>query len=565
MSSVGVTPPTRQVLVDDTNPSIIFTGTWGHDQGVSGIASANEEKILGPAFNNTATFSETDLSLSFTFTGTEINLNGGVNFVPTGTFGRCFIDGVVTDNSTELMIDSGVVGTNDNPLCIDSGLSDSTHVLTFNLSGIGTYTPAPGANGTANRVWIDEIVYTPSSSVGIDTVPAIIIFFGDSQLDYSAGWQADSTNGAQVTSQQNASVTFTFQGTSVDYYGTLFNNPQTVNSSATYSIDGQTPISFSIVAFQTGSTPHGVPLFRSGTLPAGQHTLTVVNQGSGTVVPLALESLIVVPSVNSANTVTIGTKTTATATPTTNTTTNFASTQTAPTSATPPPGTNTASSLNNSKGHPSAAKIGAIVGAIVVVVLIILCLLLFLRRRRQKQDTRIRRTSILREDLEYPDISGIPPPEVPTPFPLLKPQLRNKNEMAQSSQDPLITTSAPNQQYTPAGEKIRRPIQGATVPSQPISSLANQQYNSAGEKIRRPGNAPPPPIRRTTVSSQPISSAANSPPVQPSSSGKASARRTRALSDLIINHDDSGMRIPQPEEEEMRVRRVVEFPPTYAP
>jgi outer membrane protein assembly factor BamA len=71
MSSVGVTPPTRQVLVDDTNPSIIFTGTWGHDQGVSGIASANEEKILGPAFNNTATFSETDLSLSFTFTGTH--------------------------------------------------------------------------------------------------------------------------------------------------------------------------------------------------------------------------------------------------------------------------------------------------------------------------------------------------------------------------------------------------------------------------------------------------------------------------------------------------------------
>lgn len=110
------------------------------------------------------------------------------------------------------MLDSGIVGTNDNPLCIDSLLSDSTHVLTFNLSGIGTYTPAPGANGAANRVWLDEIVYTPSSSVAIDTVPAIIIFSGDPKLNYSTGWQADSSGGAQITSQQNASVTFTFQG-----------------------------------------------------------------------------------------------------------------------------------------------------------------------------------------------------------------------------------------------------------------------------------------------------------------------------------------------------------------
>lgn len=68
MSSAAVT---RQVVVDDTNPSIIFTGIWGHDQGISGVASASDEKLLGPAFNNTATFSETDLSLSFTFTGSH--------------------------------------------------------------------------------------------------------------------------------------------------------------------------------------------------------------------------------------------------------------------------------------------------------------------------------------------------------------------------------------------------------------------------------------------------------------------------------------------------------------
>lgn len=132
--------------------------------------------------------------------------------MPTGTFGRCFIDGVATDNSTDLMIGSGIVGTNDNPLCIDSELSDSTHVLTFNLSGIGTYTPAPGANGATNGVWVDEIIYTPSTSVAMDTVPAVVVLPGDSQINYSAGWEADSNDGAQITQQQNASVTFTFQG-----------------------------------------------------------------------------------------------------------------------------------------------------------------------------------------------------------------------------------------------------------------------------------------------------------------------------------------------------------------
>lgn len=63
---------TQLIVVDDRNPSIIFSGAWGQDTGVSGIASADEEKILGPAFNGTATFSEANTSLSFTFTGEQL-------------------------------------------------------------------------------------------------------------------------------------------------------------------------------------------------------------------------------------------------------------------------------------------------------------------------------------------------------------------------------------------------------------------------------------------------------------------------------------------------------------
>ncbi|KAF8971461.1 hypothetical protein BDZ97DRAFT_1242483 [Flammula alnicola] len=93
-----------------------------------------------------------------------------INFVPTGTLGQCFIDGVATDNITDLMIRVGIVGTNGNPLCIHSGLSSGPHLLTINLTGIGTYTPAPGASGAPNRFWVDEVNYAPTSSVAMDEV-----------------------------------------------------------------------------------------------------------------------------------------------------------------------------------------------------------------------------------------------------------------------------------------------------------------------------------------------------------------------------------------------------------
>jgi hypothetical protein len=62
---------TRRVVVDDTDPSILFVGNWSRelDQGLSGIASPNNELLHGPAYNDTSTSADIDLSLSFTFTG----------------------------------------------------------------------------------------------------------------------------------------------------------------------------------------------------------------------------------------------------------------------------------------------------------------------------------------------------------------------------------------------------------------------------------------------------------------------------------------------------------------
>ncbi|KAF9481709.1 hypothetical protein BDN70DRAFT_876030 [Pholiota conissans] len=522
------TEPTRMVVVDDTNPSIVYSGTWGHDQGVTGIASASDEKILGPPFNGTATFAEGDLSLSFAFTGTGINLNGGINFVPTGTFAQCFIDGVATDNSTDLMIGSGVVGTNDNPLCADPILSDGTHVLTFNISGLGTYTPAPGANGAKNRVWIDEVVYTPSTSVSIDTVPSVMIFAADSQIQYSAGWGTAANDDAQATSQNGAFVTFEFQGTSIDYYGTLLNNALLNASSATYSIDDQTPIPFSIVDFHLGDTPNGVPLFRSGTLPAGKHTLKVVNQGNTTVTPLALRYLIVVPSADS--TVNTVTTTSSTATTTTTTASSPPTTNTSTGTTTPPATTSDSTQtqllpnlpLGDTKKHLSAGVIGGIVAAVVILLASLFILFLFLRRRRQRKTYALPHSPALDTELKYPDISAVPRPEIPTPLPLPGPLPRG--EVEQYSTEKPSSTSPPIQPFN-SGSSRKRRLNSDTSPRQHTIEL-----------------------------SQPSS--------QPLPSTKTSERSPRHLSDLIINHDDSGLRLPQPEEE---IRRVVESPPRYMP
>ncbi|KAF8202980.1 hypothetical protein BJ912DRAFT_335967 [Pholiota molesta] len=348
---------TRRVVVDDTDPSILFVGNWSRefDQGPSGIASPNDELIHGPAYNDTSTSADIGLSLSFTFTGTDINLYGGINFIPTGTFGTCSIDNNISSNSTSLMIASGIVGTNNNLLCAFSGLSDDTHLLNFDLGGIGSYPLAPGANGIPNRVWVDRIVYTPSESVVLDTVPAVMIFPGDPLLEYSAGWETDIYDGALITSVENGSVTFTFQGTSVAYYGMLLNNfSPTIPSSATYSIDGQPPVGFSIVDIQTGTMPNNTPFFVSGKLMPGQHIVTVVNQGNASDIPLGLKYLIVQPSAGFDDTNGTATATTA-------------------------PSANSGSPTK----HSSTARIIGVPVGVVVGLLVLGFLLLFLRRRRQ--------------------------------------------------------------------------------------------------------------------------------------------------------------------------------------
>ncbi|KJA16035.1 hypothetical protein HYPSUDRAFT_207357 [Hypholoma sublateritium FD-334 SS-4] len=287
----------RIAVVDDTDPSMVFTGAWNHDQGISGIATPHEEEAMGPAYNNTATSTIYNTSrFQFDFSGTYIKIMGGINFEPTNTtFASCLIDGAVVSNVSSV----NVVGTNGNTLCASSSLSDSHHTLSIDLGlgSIGMYMPAAGANGAPNCLWIDSVLYVPTATVAMDEVPALIVYPDDTSLEYlpRGSWDTIPTTFKSpiLTNQPNANITFMFNGTSVNYYGHLTGKSGANNTTAAFTIDGQSPSQqVPLVSWNLSSTPANTPIFQSGPLPEGQHTLTVVYQGNSSTAALSLESII---------------------------------------------------------------------------------------------------------------------------------------------------------------------------------------------------------------------------------------------------------------------------------
>lgn len=206
-------------------------------------------------------------------------------------------------------------------------------------------------------------------------------------------------------------------------------------------------------------TAGNTPLFNTRVLPAGHHTLKVVNTGNASRIPLSLASIIVTQ-------------------PTLNVT-----------------------------GKNIRLIVGVTVGPF---FLLLLLLLLFLRWRRQVME-------------RYPKTdTDITTSDQPTPFPL--------------------TTAHPEDDFRPRS-KMPRVFQRSFVPTK-----SSPQYMVLD------------PITQTLNRSGVETSFHGQDPLRP-------RRDPRPLSDLVINHDDSGIRLTQPSEEEVAVaiRRVVELPPIYIP
>ncbi|KAF8802798.1 hypothetical protein BYT27DRAFT_7111408 [Phlegmacium glaucopus] len=325
----------RFIIVDDFKSEIQYTGPWFPDAGSEYSLGSN-----GPPYKDTLHGTKSDASLSLTFSGTQFKVVGSINIrndsgVVDPTW-QCFIDDISIDP-----IPPSPDPENNWIFCEQDALLDGPHIITVDVTVLKNQT-----------FWFDRIQYVPSPSVSLDKA-AIVVDSSDPQLQYGQGWQVWYY--ANITTVAGSTFTFNFIGVSLSWHGPLIPGFPLGSSPATYSIDGQTPISFLLKGIPA-DTPitNNQKFFETAQYTAGPHTLRVVYEGTNST-PLTLDYLIIQNDTLSSTTTSVPSHATS------STTGNGAS------------GTST----------PVGAIAGGVIGGLVLIVLAILGFLLL--RRNQKR------------------------------------------------------------------------------------------------------------------------------------------------------------------------------------
>ncbi|KAF8816837.1 hypothetical protein BYT27DRAFT_7076418 [Phlegmacium glaucopus] len=316
----------RFINVDDVDSEIQYTGPWFPDEGSQDSLGHN-----GPTYRSTLHGTKSDASLSFAFNGTQFRVVGSINIrndsgVVDPTW-QCFIDDINIDP-----IPPSPDPENNWIFCEQDTLLDGPHTITVNVTVLKNQT-----------FWIDKIQYVPSPNVSLDQA-VIVVDNSDPQLQYGPGWRVWYY--ANITTMTGSTFTFNFIGVSLGWYGPLIPDFPLVSSPATYSIDGQIPISFLLTGVPA-STPaaNNHKFFETTQLTPGPHTLEVVYEGTDST-PLTLDYLLIQ-------------------------------------NGTLPSTTTSVSSHANSASAPVGAIAGGVIGGLALIVLVILGFLLL--RRHQKR------------------------------------------------------------------------------------------------------------------------------------------------------------------------------------
>ncbi|KAF8802696.1 hypothetical protein BYT27DRAFT_7172525 [Phlegmacium glaucopus] len=314
------------VIVDDTDPNISYSGRWFTAQ------NTQDPDNYGIPFQSTLHGVNFDANLSFPFSGssvvvfgTSITTNASTHF-PTW---ECFID-----NKTIGSKDSCEPARNYCIFCQNDQLQDGPHVLSVRVKVVNEQT-----------FWFDQIQYIPSSNVSLDQ-SLLRIDSSDPTIQYSAAWQSgpDIVNYTQIA---GSSLTYEFSGISLSWITFI---KDTSSSSATYSIDGQTPITFLVPASVSGPRYNQI-LFQTAILSPGDHTLFVMHQSNDSRAPLALDYFVVAGD-----------------------------------AAPPPPPPPPSDAPSSTPSSTSTNHTGAIVGGVLGGLLFLLIVFVFIRRCNNRRD-----------------------------------------------------------------------------------------------------------------------------------------------------------------------------------
>ncbi|KIM39555.1 hypothetical protein M413DRAFT_12137 [Hebeloma cylindrosporum] len=379
----------RWVLVDDSDSGISYIGAgWFPDKG-----SLDSLGNFGPPYLSTLHGTQSDGSFSYTFTGTRVLITGtnqvsNSSGVTNPSF-QCLVDGENVSTVTLSAPENRLL------FCEKDGLSVGQHQISVAVTVSNQET-----------FWFDYIQYLPTASVSLANA-ALSIGFTDSQIQYGSGWS--SNNLGSSTSQNAATLSFQFIGISLTWLGYYANSQALLSTTATYSIDGQTPTSFSLRGGATGQLLNQI-MFQTPQLSSGSHKLDIVYQGNSQSTPLTLNILIVqndssissnsaLPS-SSGNQISGSQISSTTGTRASRVSSSFVTSPISAATAIPSGFSYTSDSTGGvfatgvaSTGSSSAhnsSNLGPIIGGVVggmVLLLLAIFGCLFLRRRRTKEDT----------------------------------------------------------------------------------------------------------------------------------------------------------------------------------
>ncbi|TFK23873.1 hypothetical protein FA15DRAFT_756932 [Coprinopsis marcescibilis] len=268
----------RVVLIDDNDPSITFVGDWAVTDDQFGPINA-----WGPPIYGSQHATNSNGSFFFPFRGSNIIVSGTMSQVndteDMDPSWDCSVDGVSYGHYTSFIN----FPVNKWPLCIINLDTDGQHILNV--------TTTSRRNST---FYLDAIRYVPTPNLTENFHPTVLISHTDGAIRYVEGNWLLYSNSSMLTQSINSKLQVEFNGTRVTWFGRVPEDYPLGDSTATYSIDGRTPVEFTVPSYpgdSANTTLFFQVLFETPTLSRGAHSLEVVHHGPAA--PLVLDYLLV--------------------------------------------------------------------------------------------------------------------------------------------------------------------------------------------------------------------------------------------------------------------------------
>ena len=341
-------------------------------------------------------------------------------------------------------------------------------------------------------------------------------------------------------------------GVSLSWYGFIPVELPFTPSQATYSIDGETPITFLLKGLPVNSTTtvYNQKFFETAQLSPTSHTLKVVYEGTNST-PLTLDYLIIQNGTSSS---------------TTSSTTSF------PTST-----GSTASSTSTPKSAPVGSIVGGVIGGLALIIFAVLGF--FLLRRRQKRDVQEEISTSTPQPFEYTPLHlSSPTPNTSSSGGFAYSQVPQtaqlggrvtygvKGQVHHGSLSNVTNTNSIEPPSTSSPDVNTYPTNLRAVPLQQAAlNLANPSPSSSSSS---------PPASTTSSSARPVPLARKVErevealaTLRPQRRGNPSVPASVESNDTwlsnanVVLHADSGIRMPS----DTTSTSVVDVPPLYTP